>query len=52
MTGHVGTNNTEKEGKSAIIGKYRRLIKTCKEARIECTSRPTHKHRRYVWRRK
>ena len=31
---HVGTNNAEKEGTSAIIGKYRRLIKTLKEARI------------------
>ena len=29
---HVGTNNAEKEGMSAIIGKYRRLIKTLKEA--------------------
>ena len=25
---HVGTNNAEKEGTSAIVGKYRRLIKT------------------------
>ena len=25
---HVGTNNSEKEGTSAIVGKYRRLIKT------------------------
>ena len=31
---HVGTNNTEKEGTSAIIGKYRRLVKTFKEVRI------------------
>ena len=31
---HVGTNNAEKEGTSAIFGKYRRLIKTLKEARI------------------
>ena len=31
---HVGTNNAEKEGTSAIVGKYRRLIKTLKEARI------------------
>ena len=31
---HVGTNNAEKEGTSAIIGKYRRLINTLKEARI------------------
>ena len=30
---HVGTNNAE-EGTSAIVGKYRRLIKTLKEARI------------------
>ena len=31
---HVGTNNTEKEDSSAIVGKYRRLVKTLKEARI------------------
>ena len=31
---HVGTNNAEKEGTSAIIGKYRRLIKIFKKARI------------------
>ena len=32
---HVGTNNAEKEGTSTIVGKYRRLVKTLKEARIE-----------------
>ena len=31
---HVGTNNAEKEGTSAIVNKYRRLVKTLKEARI------------------
>ena len=31
---HVGTNNAEKEGTSSIVGKYRRLIKTLKEARV------------------
>ena len=31
---HVGTNNADKEGTSAIIGKYRRLIKTLKVARV------------------
>ena len=31
---HVGKNNAEKEGTSAIVGKYRRLIKTLKEAGI------------------
>ena len=30
---HVGTNNAE-EGTPAIVGKYRRLIKTLKEARV------------------
>ena len=30
----LGTNNAEKEGTSAIVGKYRRLIKTLKEARV------------------
>ena len=31
---YVGTNNAEKEGTSAIVGKYRSLVKTFKEARI------------------
>ena len=31
---HVGTNNAEKEGTSAIVSKYRRLIKTHNEARF------------------
>ena len=31
---HVGTNNAEKEGTSAVVDKYRRLVKTLKEARI------------------
>ena len=31
---HVGMNNAKKEGTSAIVGKYRRLIKTLKEARV------------------
>ena len=31
---HVGTNNAEKEGTSVIVGKYRMLIKTIKEARV------------------
>ena len=31
---HMGTNNAEKEGTSAIVGKYRRLVKTLKEARV------------------
>ena len=31
---HVGTKNAEKEGTSAIVGKYRRLIRTLKEARV------------------
>ena len=31
---HVGTNNAEKEGTSAIFFKYGRLIKTLKEARV------------------
>ena len=31
---HVGKNNAKKEGTSAIVGKYRRLVKTLKEARI------------------
>ena len=31
---HVGTNNAEKEGTSAIVGKYRRLIKKLKDAPV------------------
>ena len=31
---HVGTNSAEKEDTSAMVGKYRRLVKTLKEARI------------------
>ena len=31
---HEGTNNAEKEGTSSIVGKYRSLIKTLKEARV------------------
>ena len=31
---HVGTNNAEKEGTSAIVGMYRRLVKTLKETQI------------------
>ena len=30
---HVGTNNAEKGGTSAIVSKHRRLVKTFKEAR-------------------
>ena len=31
---HVGMNKAKKEGTSAIVGKFRRLVKTLKEARI------------------
>ena len=31
---HIGTNNAEREGTSAIVGKYRRLVKTLNEPRI------------------
>ena len=31
---HVRTNNAEKEGTLAIVGKYRRSVKTLKEAQI------------------
>ena len=31
---HVGTNNAEKEGTSAVVDKYRMLIKTLKKARV------------------
>ena len=31
---HVGTNKAEKEGTPAIVGKYRRLVKTLEQARV------------------
>ena len=33
---HVGTDNAEKEGTSAIIGKYRSLVKTLKKLDSLC----------------
>ena len=32
---HIGTNNADKEGTSAIVDKYRKLLKKSKEARVE-----------------
>ena len=32
---HVGTNNADKEGTTAIVDKYRNLLKNTKEARVE-----------------
>ena len=32
---HIGTNNADKEGKTAIVDKYRKLLKKTKEARVE-----------------
>ena len=32
---HVGTNNAESEGTSAIVRKYRKLAKTLKQTRVE-----------------
>ena len=31
---HVGTNNADKEGKTAIVDKYRNLLKKTKESRV------------------
>ena len=31
---HVGTNNTDKEGTTAIVEKYRKLLKQTKQARL------------------
>ena len=31
---HVGTNNTDKEGITAIVEKYRKLLKKTKQARL------------------
>ena len=32
---HVGTNNTEREGTTAIVRKYRNLVRTLKQTRVE-----------------
>ena len=32
---HIGTNNADKEGTTAIVDKYRKLLKKMKEARVE-----------------
>ena len=32
---HIGTNNTDKEGTTAIVKKYRNLLKKTKEARLD-----------------
>ena len=32
---HIGTNNADKEGTTAIADKYRKLLKKTKEARVE-----------------
>ena len=32
---HVGTNNAEREGTTAIVKKYRQLVRTVKHARVE-----------------
>ena len=32
---HIGTNNADKEGTTAIVNKYRKLLKKTKEARVE-----------------
>ena len=31
---HIGTNNTDNEGTSAVLKKYRDLLKETKEARV------------------
>ena len=32
---HVGTNNTKREGTTAIVKKYRQLVRTIKQTRVE-----------------
>ena len=32
---HIGTNNADTEGTTAIVDKYRKLLKKTKEARVE-----------------
>ena len=31
---HVGTNNVEREGTTAIVRKYRNLVRTLKQTRV------------------
>ena len=53
---HVGTNNVEREGTTAIVRKYRQLVRTLKQTRVEqvilsgilpVMSRRGHKYRNY-----
>ena len=37
---HVGTNNVEREGTTAIVRKYRQLVRTLKQTRVEQISIP------------
>ena len=32
---HVGTNNVERDGTTAIVMKYRNLVRTLKQTRVE-----------------
>ena len=32
---HVGTNNAEREGTTAIVRKYRQLVRTLKQTRVK-----------------
>ena len=32
---HVGTNNAEREGATAIVRKYRQLVRRTKQTRVE-----------------
>ena len=32
---HIGTNNAEREGTTAIVKTYRKLLRTLKQARVE-----------------
>ena len=34
ILGHIGTNNAEKEGTTAIVEKYRKRMKKTKQARV------------------
>ena len=37
---HVGTNNIEREGTTAIVRKYRQLVRTLKQTRVEQVIQP------------
>ena len=55
---HVGTNNVEREGTTAIVRKHRKLVRTLKQTRVEqvilsgilpVIGRKGHRYRRGIY---